>query len=304
LAYFQFKGFLDILFQLKTNKRRIINIKMKVFIFGSDGMLGNYVKSYISHHMSSQYRVIPLTRSDYDLSTLSVESLESLLIDNKNMNEGDIVINCAGVIPQASNQRDLNARLYFVINSIFPIILSMICDKYNCKMIHITTDCVFSGKDGNYDENSIPDETNDYGISKSLGDLSKATIIRTSIIGEEIKNKRSLLEWVKSNSNKEINGYINHMWNGITCLELAKIIYHIIENNMYWTGIRHIFSPRSVSKYELVSMINEIYELDITVKKFNTKTEINKTLSTIHNQMFDIPDLQEQIKELKISDYV
>lgn len=181
----------------------------------------------------------------------------------------------------------------------FPTILSQICDKVGAKMIHITTDCVFSGKDGNYDENSLHDEINDYGMSKSLGELCKATIIRTSIIGEELYNKRSLLEWVKSNQGKEINGFVNHFWNGVTCLQLAKIVNEIIQKNMYWEGIRHIFSPMSVSKYELVTMINEIYNLDITIIPYETE-KVDKTLNTIYitNKSFKIPELKEQIVDL------
>lgn len=265
---------------------------MKIFIFGSNGMLGSYVKSYLS----KKYTVIPFTRQDYDIVNLSIDSLDFLL--SNQIEQDDIVINCAGVIPQSSKQRDINTRLYFIINSIFPIILSMICDKYNCKMIHITTDCVFSGKAGNYDETSIPDERNDYGISKSLGEICKATIIRTSIIGEEINN-RSLLEWVKSNNGKEINGYVNHYWNGVTCLQLAKIIDNIIENNIFWNGVKHIFSPESVSKYELVSMINKIYDLNISINEFSTENSANKTLTSIYTNMFTIPNLFEQIMEMK-----
>ena len=258
-------------------------------------MLGNYVKSFLS----KDYKITPLTRKEYDLSKLSIDTLTKLL-NEKNLQENDIVINCAGVIPQASKQRGLNARLYFKINSLFPVILSQICDKFKAKMIHITTDCVFSGKDGNYDENSIHDEINDYGLSKSLGELCKASIIRTSIIGEEIKNKRSLLEWVKSNSGNEINGYTNHYWNGVTCLQLAKIVQKIIVENKFWNGIRHIYSPRSVSKFELVSMINDVYNLDIKINEFQTKNSIDKTLTSIYNKDFTIPDLFEQIKEMKI----
>lgn len=268
---------------------------MKVFIFGSNGMLGNYVKSYLIYH---KYIVVPFTRSDYDLSVLSIDTLKSFLL-NKKIEKNDVVINCAGVIPQSSNQRDLNSRCYFGINSIFPIILSMICNEYNVKMIHITTDCVFTGDKGNYDEKSIPDELNDYGLSKSLGELCKATIIRTSIIGEEIKNKRSLLEWVKSNANKKINGYMNHWWNGITCLQLAKIIEEIIKNNLYWHGTTHIFSPRNVSKYELISMINKIYELNITINQISTKNKSDKTMITNYEQIFNIPDIYNQIEEMK-----
>ena len=268
---------------------------MKLFIFGSNGMLGNYVKSYLSQY----YEILPLTRNDYDLSKLNINSLEKLLI-NKHLEKNDIIINCAGVIPQSSQQRSLDSKLYFTINSLFPVVLSQICDKHNVKMIHITTDCVFSGKDGLYNELSEHDETNDYGMSKSLGELCNATIIRTSIIGEELINKRSLLEWVKSNKCKEINGFVNYFWNGVTCLELSKVIYKIINENLYWSGVRHIFSPKSVSKYELVSMINEIYNLNIKINQFHTE-KVDKTLATIYdtNNIFKIPDLNEQINELK-----
>ncbi len=269
---------------------------MKIFIFGSNGMLGNYVKSYLS----KSYEIVELTRKDYDLSKINIETLTTLL-NSKNIQKGDIIINCAGVIPQALQQRGLNTRLYFTINSLFPVILSQICDKFEAKMIHMTTDCVFSGKNGNYNENSLHDEMNDYGMSKSLGELCKATIIRTSIIGEEINNKRSLLAWVVNNKNTTINGYKNHMWNGVTCLQLAKIIQLIIKKNKFWNGVHHIFSPRTVSKYELVSMINEIYELNIIINPFDAEFGSDKSISTIHetNYEFNIPDLKKQIKEMK-----
>jgi dTDP-4-dehydrorhamnose reductase len=267
---------------------------MKVFIFGTTGMLGNYIKTLLS----KTTKIITLTRKDYDLSNLSIVSLSEFLL-SKNLQKNDIVINCAGVIPQSSKQRGLNTRLYFTINSLFPVILSQLCDKYEAKMIHITTDCVFSGKDGKYNENSIHDEINDYGLSKSLGELCKATIIRTSIIGEEVNNKRSLLEWVRTNSGKEINGYINHFWNGVTCLQLAKIVEKIIVENKFWNGVRHIFSPKSVSKYELISMINKVYNLDIKINKVETKNSVNKTIKSIYDNDFLIPELFQQIEELK-----
>ena len=268
---------------------------MTIYIFGSNGMLGNYIHSYLKKQNKN---TICFTRKDYDLSNLSIDALSSFL-QSKNIQKDDVVINCAGVIPQASKQRSLNTRLYFIINSLFPVILSQICDKFGAKMIHVTTDCVFNGKTGNYNENSIHNETNDYGISKSLGELCKATIIRTSIIGEEINNKRSLLEWVRSNKDKEINGYTNHFWNGITCLQLAKIINQIINTNNYWLGVCHIFSPRTVSKYELVSIINEVYNLNIKINKFKTENSIDKTITSNYLNLFKISDLVDQIKEMK-----
>ena len=263
---------------------------MKVFLFGANGMLGNYVRSYLSQN---NIQVIPLTRKDFDLEELSVLSLKKFL-EEKGLGADDVIVNCAGVIPQASKDRELSKRNYYKINSILPIILSMLTTH----MIHITTDCVFSGATGGYHEYSTPDEINDYGTSKSLGELCDGTIIRTSIIGEELVNKRSLLEWVISNENRTINGYSNHYWNGVTCLQLSKIIYEIINQNLYWKGVRHIFSPTTVSKYELCAMISDIYDLNIKVKEYETE-KVDKSLSTVYEVHGIIPELKEQLKEMR-----
>jgi dTDP-4-dehydrorhamnose reductase len=272
-----------------------MNIQNKVFIFGANGMLGNYVKNYL---LQKNINIVQITRNDYDLSNISIESLNNFLI-SKDLKENDVIINCAGIIPQASKDKDLNKNLYYKINSIYPVILSMIAFMNKTQFIHITTDCVFSGKDGKYNEKSIHDEINDYGVSKSLGELCNGTIIRTSIIGEEVQYKRSLVEWVKSNKDGEINGYINHYWNGVTCLQLAKIIYKIINEDLYWNGIRHIYSPTTVNKYQLCNMINKIFELNINIKEFNTE-KVDKSIISIYNtnSLFNIPELELQIKEM------
>lgn len=271
---------------------------MKIFIFGSTGMLGRYIYSYFT---SKSKEIICINRDNINISEVTYELLLNSLIKHDPQSD-DIIINCIGIIPQSKNNNDTSKKNYFLINSIFPIMLSSIAFMKKMKFIHITTDCVFSGTKGNYSEIDIHDEINDYGISKSLGELGyNTTIIRTSIIGEEIKNKYSLLEWVKKHNNETINGYNNHYWNGVTCLQLSKIIYNIIENNIWWSGVRHIFSPNIVSKYELVKIINKIYELNNNIIKFNTEKTIDKTLNTIYdtNSIFNIPTLEKQILELK-----
>lgn len=270
----------------------------KVFIFGSNGMLGNYIKTFLS----KQFEVIPLTRKDYDLNNLTYTTLSNLLL-NRGINKKDIIINCAGIIPQQKSKHNITKEMYYKINSLFPNMLGAFSDNKDIRLIHITTDCVFSGLGddaGNYTENAEHNEINDYGKSKSLGEICEGTIIRTSIIGEEETNKYSLLEWVRSNKDKKINGYTNHYWNGVTCLELSKIINKIIDNNLYWQGVRHIFSPTMVSKYELVTIINDVYKLNIKINKLDTELVTNKTLSTIYdeNNIFKIPELKEQIIEL------
>ncbi len=264
---------------------------MKIIVFGSNGMLGSYCAKYLIKY----FEVIEITRNDYDIMNLNNDSLKELFL-KLNFNKGDIIINCTGIIPQSTNRRNLTNEIYYKINSIFPILLSYKAIEFNCKMIHITTDCIFNGEEGNYNENSKNSEINDYGISKYLGEFADCCIIRTSIIGEEKYNKTSLLEWAKSNKNKEINGFINHFWNGITCLELAKIIKNIIDKNIFWKGVRHIFSPTTVSKYDLICFINEIYNLNIKINKFETN-KVDKSLSSIYNTKFNIPNIYEQIKE-------
>ncbi len=252
----------------------------KVFIFGANGMLGNYLK----RHLSKFFEVISITKSDINL----LEDF-SIIEQKYNFNSFDVIINAAGII----KQREYSSEELIKVNSMFPHFLSTL----KCNVIHISTDCVFSGKDGEYDEDSLHDCFDDYGKSKSLGENPNLTIIRTSIIGEELHNKKSLLEWVKTNKNTIVNGYINHFWNGITCLELSKQIENIIINSSYWKGVRHYFSPDTVSKYQLVSYINDIYDLNNQVIPSKT-TYCDRSLNTKYNSPISLT-IKEQILELK-----
>ena len=271
---------------------------MTIYIFGANGMLGNYMNMYLT---SQNKKCICFTQADLDVSTVTYDKLKHLLIDRYNLNPDDVILNCIGIIPQSKGINDTSVRNYFLINSLFPNMLSTIASINKIRFIHITTDCVFSGSRGNYTEVDEHDEMNHYGVSKSLGELGyNATVLRTSIIGEELKNKYSLLEWVKQHNNTAINGYTNHHWNGITCLQLAKIIDQMITEKIWWKGVRHIFSPTSVTKFELVQMINDVYKLNNTVLPLETKYTTNKTLNSIHddNSHFNIPELNIQIEEL------
>jgi dTDP-4-dehydrorhamnose reductase len=253
---------------------------MKVFIFGSNGMLGTYLVNYLKN----VFEVVPITRSDVDLND------DFSLITNKyHFDHTDIIINSAGVI----KQRNFKHSELIKVNSLFPHFLSTI----GCNVIHITTDCVFSGKIGSYDEDSLHDCLDDYGKSKSLGECYDLTTIRTSIIGEEIYNKKSLVEWVKSSKNSKISGYLNHFWNGVTCLELSKQIEIIINSNQYWKGVRHYHSPNTVSKYELVSCINKIYELNNIVNPVMAEY-CDRSLKTIYDRPIK-KSIEDQILEMK-----
>lgn len=265
---------------------------MKVFVLGSNGMLGRYVSTYFK---SKEFNVVNITRKELDVLFLREEELRSKLFF-LNLREGDVVINCIGMIKQ---RKDIDDLEFIYINSMFPRVLANVCESEKVNMIHPTTDCVFDGLGGKYNESDLHNATDVYGKSKSLGEPTNATIIRTSIIGEEVGQSRSLVEWVKSNKGKEINGFTNHKWNGITCLQFSILCHFIIDNNLYWKGVKHIFSPTTLTKCELTNIISDIYELDITINQYETDILCDRSLSTIHEINIPIPELAEQIKDMK-----
>lgn len=269
----------------------------KLIILGENGMLGNYIKKYFRTH--TKLELVCINRKMFDAFTDDIEKLENIL--KEHLNSNTLVFNAIGVIPQASKDYQITNEHYTKVNAEFPHKLSSLCQRYSAKLIHATTDCVYTGATGSYIETDPHDETSMYGKSKSLGEPLNCTVIRTSIIGEELFTTRSLVEWTKSNNCKEINGYINHIWNGITCLQYAKIIEYMINNNIFWQGTRHIYSPRSVSKYELVSMINDTFKLNIKINQQETPNKADKSLSSIYgeNALFKISDLKQQISEMR-----
>ena len=267
----------------------------KILLFGSTGMFGHYVYSYFKQ--STNINIIPI---HYRISEKDgFDLLEQTLIDH-GINDETCVINCVGLIPQRKNHNSSDKE-YFLINSLFPHMLWQFCKKYNAQMIHPTTDCVFSGKKGGYVESDVHDELGSYGMSKSLGEPLGCTCIRTSIIGRELLNKKSFLEWVISNNNGTINGWSNHMWNGITCLEYCEVIEKIIKEHLFWQGVRHIYSPTPISKYEMAKIISEVFDLNIEINPLESAESCDKTLLSNYNTtiMFDIKELDVQIRNLK-----
>jgi len=261
---------------------------MKIILFGSTGMLGNYVHKVLS----KTYDIRCVNRTQYDIVQDDVSILNQVLSD---VETDDIIINCCGAIPQKNKLTDY--KTYILVNTMFPHRLETIANQMGAHFIHITTDCVFDGRTGNYNEQSEHTAQDVYGISRSLGEPRSATVIRTSIIGEEISGKKSLLEWVLSNRGGKINGYANHYWNGVTCLTLANFIKSTIDTNNFWKGVQHVYSNNIVSKYDLCCYINEIYDLNIRVNQYEDKTEKNMTLSGTH--AID-ETIFEQIKKTKL----
>jgi dTDP-4-dehydrorhamnose reductase len=268
----------------------------KILVFGSTGMLGRYISTFFK-----QKKELIVINVCCRITKETIGNVEECLLENK-IDEKTCIINCIGQIPQRKTE-DLDNKTYFLVNSIFPHVLWDVCKKYGAKMIQPTTDCVFSGRrnEGNYVETDEHDETSLYGMSKSLGEPLGCTVIRTSIIGRELENKKSFMEWViESAENKtEINGWTNHYWNGITCLEYCHVVEKIIQDDIFWSGVRHIFSPNIVSKYEMVGYIKEVYNLDVKINSMEYQEVINKSLGSNYKNIFEIKNLKEQIEYLE-----
>jgi len=266
----------------------------KIIILGSTGMLGNMLLNYLSS--TNKYEVSGSVR-DTDFETDSDFLFDPLFNHMSDLPKADFFINAIGIIkPHFAN--NISDSIY--LNALFPRDLADECSKKNSKLIHITTDCVFSGKDGNYDEESDYDALDDYGKSKSLGEPENCMVLRTSIIGPEVHKNASLIAWVQAQSGKNINGFTNHLWNGITTLQYAKICDQIISNNWYDEDLYHIYSPSIVDKFELVSMINDKYEVGANITPVEAPVAVDRTMSTKKDlcKKLNIPELKDQIDQL------
>lgn len=278
----------------------------RVIVLGATGMLGRYVFQYIK---SEGLNVTGVSRSTgFDvIDIVSSQSLDS--IDNL-IHKNDVVINCIGVLkPNITQVGVVNT---IKVNTLFPQIVADICQTKQARFIHISSDCIFAGHTGEYIEDSIADANDIYAKTKSI-EPRNAITIRTSFIGEDINPTGvGLLEWVRNHSNQTIDGYINCIWNGITCLQLAKVIKDIIVNRISLPHhcLRHLHTSQSISKYELCKLISEIYNLNITVNKCKADSisgspvlnNLNRSLSTKYKGTFNVPSIREQLTEQKVYD--
>ena len=192
------------------------------------------------------------------------------------------------------------------LNSLFPHQLSNWALAFKKRLIHFSTDCVFSGSEGSYLEDATPDALDYYGKTKGLGEVnSKSSLtIRSSMIGPELFNKTELFEWIINNKEKEINGFSRVMYSGVTTVYMAKLVADLIDNHKNLSGIYNVAS-KPISKFELLHLINDNFDLGLIIN--DDKTVIsNKTLnaSKIEKEIgLQPPSWDELIFELK-KDYM
>jgi dTDP-4-dehydrorhamnose reductase len=256
---------------------------MRIFVVGHRGMLGHVVARYLG-----EQRMEVLT-SELKYTGAKEDSLIRTIVDSR----PDWIVNAAVKTPHhAASRREL-----FVVNTQLPIQLKSILTPTQ-KLIHASTDGVFSGARGNYTVDDSPDAEDDYGISKAVSEIvaepDKAFVIRCSIVGPDPLKSRGLLAWFMKQTT-EVQGFTDHYWNGITTLDWAKICLDAINGNMRERTALLQPGSTTISKFELLKTIAAAYSPAKKIIPKKGPNAVNRTL--VPN--LPRPVLEQQIKELR-----
>jgi len=271
----------------------------KILVIGIKGMAGHMIFNYFNENR--EFDVYGIARNIengekiFNIDISDTKALSSIIIDN----QFDCVVNCIGILNKDAEDNPAKA-IWF--NSYFPHYLEELTYDTNIKVIHISTDCVFSGKKGNYTEQDFKDGLGFYAQSKALGELnnSKDVTIRTSIIGPELNhNGIGLFHWFMMQSEgSNIKGFTEAYWSGVTTLELAKVVSEIIKQNI--TGLIQIAPKSKIDKYSLISLFNSIYKDSVILIEKNGDYKVDKSLVSIRKDFdYEVPDYKNMLENQK-----
>jgi len=244
---------------------------MRVLLTGATGTLGHK----LCQLWSDRYECWGTTRRKVDEETRTaigsptlIADVDAFQIDSVETAVGqvepDVVVNCIGAVKQVeAGQLPIPA---IRINSLLPHELARICRERGARLIHVSTDCVFSGDRGGYTEEDVPDATDVYGRSKLLGEVTcpGSLTLRTSLIGRELAGSAGLLEWLLSNRGGEVRGFSRAVFSGLTTIALADEIGAIIDQHRDLEGLYHLAS-RPIDKLELLTLIDRELALEIEI---------------------------------------
>lgn len=268
---------------------------MKILVLGAGGMAGHMIALRLSE----------LGHDVVGIARRRLEFCKSIVLDITNENElkriiehekFDAVINAVGILPGSIEKDPANG---IWINSYFPHSLSKMTECLSTRIIHLSTDCVFSGQsDCAYRESAIQDSQTLYGKSKLLGELTdnKNLTFRTSIIGPDInENGRGLFHWFMRQSG-QVNGYTQAIWSGVSTLTLAEAIAAALLQNL--TGLYQLTNNEPISKYQLLGMFNRLRSVPVKIEK-DDSVAINRSLYCTRTDFdFRVPGYEYMIEEI------
>jgi dTDP-4-dehydrorhamnose reductase len=250
---------------------------VKILILGASGMLGHKMFLHLSSYENLD--IFATARNKDTWSKLLPPELSENLFLNIDVNDFDslvraivfikpeLVINCIGVVKQGYYGQDPLVNIS--INALLPHKIAQICEEVGTRLLHISTDCVFSGNKGNYSETDFSDANDLYGRCKLLGEVSypHCLTLRTSIIGHELQSQLGLIEWFFAQKDK-VQGYTRHIYSGFPTVELASIIARYIIPNVRISGVYHLSSD-PISKYELLKLVALKYNQEIVIEPYD-----------------------------------
>lgn len=246
---------------------------MRILILGGDGMLGHRLLRYLEprhdvrvtvRQSLSAYTGHGLFRHTNTFPGVDVRDVEYLMGAIVDF-EPEAIVNCVGIVKQ---REEAKASLPSIqINALLPHRLALIAQATRCRLVHLSTDCVFSGRKGRYTEDDVADAEDLYGRSKLLGEVVGPSCItlRTSIIGPELSRKTGLLEWFLSQRGRKVLGYRRAMFSGFTTLEMSRIIEKLLVEYPQASGLYHV-SSEPISKYDLLVKVNAALNLGTTIE--------------------------------------
>ena len=261
-------------------------MKKNLLILGVNGMLGhNLFRYFYYRNKFNTYGLLrdreKILKDKFLYLNENIQEIESEEIEkiNEKLSKWNInvVINCIGIVKQSPNANYSEKSIK--INSLFPHELNSLCSKLNIRLIHISTDCIFSGKKGFYDEEDYPDSLDLYGRTKFLGELSNSNAItlRTSFIGKELSTNYGLLNWFLSQEGK-IKGFSIAIYSGVPTCELGRIIENYVLPNKCLKGLYNV-SADPINKFTLLNIFKEVYKKNIIILKDETY-KIDRSLNS------------------------
>jgi dTDP-4-dehydrorhamnose reductase len=284
---------------------------MRILILGVSGLIGHKIFQVLSEDFEV-FGTLHKSKKDYG----NLELFSSLnIIENINVAEfeilkgvlyainPDVILNCVGITKRKIETYDLVDVL--TINSLFPHQLANWAKINKKRVIHFSTDCVFNGRVGNYTETSLTTAEDVYGRTKALGEINyKHTLtIRSSFIGQELFDKTELLEWFLNQNGKQINGYTNTLYSGVSTIFMARIVKYLILKYPYVSGLYNLSPNKPISKYDLLCLAKKFFNINVeiiptdkpihlpTLDGSKLKSEINLT----------VPDWEEMMSELALN---
>ncbi|MGG1518505.1 SDR family oxidoreductase [Paenibacillus oryzisoli] len=270
---------------------------MKLLIIGSQGMAGHMLKDYFSRQAGYELWSTARTSDPFDSRSVSLDvrddtHLKQLL----GQIQPDAVINAVGLLNDEARSRQTEG---IYVNSLLPHLLAEYGQLFGFRLIHISTDCVFSGSRGDYTEWDTADALSVYGKTKSLGEVAAphALTIRTSIIGPELKpGGIGLFHWFMQQKG-DIQGYSQVFWNGVTTLELAKAIAWCLKRPIH--GLVHLAGQPKLSKHELLLLLQKQFQHDAVTIHANADMKSDKSLvSTRTDFTYPVAPYPQMIAEL------